>query len=306
LNTLLDGHILALLALETKDSDVGNLGAHLQTRNWRKMIRNICNSVLNFETVDQLRECEDHERDIVYENAILFVQQALVYRRFSQALEQGDSGWAERCIALFTIWFQNDSPSAASPVYRKESLNLMACLKHIWSKEFKFFYRNNCMVSLSGKKGSFMACDQACEYVVREAKSIIPKSDSPASDRFFRHVLGRQTFTFKSVRDHMQQESDARKHYMHSSTVDPTRDVLSVARHLLRRNVFVKQPGRPALGDVAIPSVDLLSSGLGVIGLGGVIKSYHDSMIDCSDLSLDQLEDVPLNTFSEDIEIVDL
>ena len=303
LNTLLDGHVLALLALETQETDVGNIGNRLQTRNWRKVIRNISNSVLDFETVDRLRECEAPERDIVYENAVLFVQQALVYRRFSEALEQGDSGWAERCIALFTIWFQNDSPSASSPVYRKESLHLMVCLKHRWSDELKFFYRNNLMVSLSGKKGSFMAVDQASEYVVREAKAVVPKSDTPASDKFFRKVLGRQSFTFKNVRDHMQQESDARKHYMHSSTVDASRDVFSVARHLLRRDVFVKQPGRSR--DEAIPSVDLLSSGLGVIGLGGVVKAYNES-IDSSEFSLAQLEDVPLDTLSEEIEIVEL
>jgi len=40
----------------------------------------------------------------------------------------------------------------------------------------------------------------------------------------------------------------------------------------------------------------------GVLEPGGVIKSYRDST-DSSELSLAQLEDVPLYTLSEDVEI---
>ena len=49
--------------------------------------------------------------------------------------------------------------------------------------------------------------------------------------------------------------------------------------------------------------MDLLSSGLGGIELRGVIKSYRDNTDSSAELSLAQLEDVPLDTLSEEVEI---
>jgi hypothetical protein len=281
-------------------TEVEKIGKQLRKVNWRKMIGKLYKWVLNFDTVDDLREEPPEDQDIVYQNAVLFLQHALVYRRFSQALKCGDSGWVEKCLAIFAIWFQNDDPSTAFPLYRAESLHLIACLKHIYSQDLADFLRHSFLINMSGTMDAFIPCDNGCEYIVREAKSVIPKSDNPQSDRFFRETLGPQLFTMKDARDHMQQESDARKHYMHSSTVDISRDVFSAARHLLRREVFVQKAGRDkATGEEnpLQPSVDVLSSGIAVIAQGEIFKRYRESLTEIIDTDLgnelSELEDVP-------------
>jgi len=50
------------------------------------------------------RRQDEGDRDAVQENAVLLLQHGLVYRRFSESLATGDTGWVMECIKYFTIW----------------------------------------------------------------------------------------------------------------------------------------------------------------------------------------------------------
>src|SRR5205814_402146 len=84
---------------------------------WRKAISAMGKKFGDPLAVYKLR-ADDGERDLVYENAILFLQHGLLYRRFSRALKTGDSGVVMHCLKYFTLWFLNDDRRTSCPNYR--------------------------------------------------------------------------------------------------------------------------------------------------------------------------------------------
>src|SRR5436309_10489329 len=98
LDHLLDGHILAAVATELGAKDWDELQSKLKGHNWRKLIQRVESKFSNNLLVSEWREESMDKRDLVYENAVLFLQHGVLYRRFTEALKSGDSGWVVHCL----------------------------------------------------------------------------------------------------------------------------------------------------------------------------------------------------------------
>ena len=231
---ILDGHILAVIAESYNATSCKDLCVALEASNWRNAINKITSNIVEFDLVDRLQRNDFEHRDIPYENAILFVQHGLMYRDFSDAIKMGDSGRVERCLEMFTIWFQ----ATKMHNYASETLHLTACLKKLWSPEFRDFWLKNCIVNSSGKKNGFMPCDLLGEYVVRETKAMIHHNANPKTDNFLRNVIARQVIPLREMRNGMAAAVGATKYHQHSSHVSGWFDIHSVANGLLRNKVF--------------------------------------------------------------------
>ena len=80
----------------------------LKDQNWRKLIKKVSAKFSKRLLVFEWREEGMEGRDLVHENAVLFLQHGLVYWGFTKVLKTGDSGWVVMYLKHFTIWLHNN------------------------------------------------------------------------------------------------------------------------------------------------------------------------------------------------------
>jgi hypothetical protein len=135
------------------ERETGKKYQSLQPPQWNKLRRKI------------ERDLTGPKRDIVNENALLFLQCALVYQDFHEACRDGFSGRVEKCIELFALMFQGTKFRH----YAADCLHLVACLKHIWKPEFKQAWLSYCLIDPDGR-GEYCGLDRYGETLIRENK----------------------------------------------------------------------------------------------------------------------------------------
>lgn len=143
-------------------------------------IEGLSHGLTNYRHVRALRSVSNDEQDKAYENAILFMQQAMVIRIFLYACRIGDSGVVVDCISVFAAWFQ----ATGKYNYARETIHLKACLTKLWTVEFREFWLDTCLINPSGKREGWMPCDFFGEYVVREVKAMMHNDTGEVNDRF--------------------------------------------------------------------------------------------------------------------------
>ena len=131
LDHLLDGHILVAIAVELGAENWDELQIKLKDHNWRKLIQKVEEKFSKRLLVLEWREEGLERRDLIHENAVLFLQHGLVYQGFRRVLKTRDSGWVGLYLKYFTIWLQNSDKKTSLPLYRYELINIMACLNHV-------------------------------------------------------------------------------------------------------------------------------------------------------------------------------
>jgi hypothetical protein len=278
---LTDAHILAAVATELKVDSWEGIREKITSVNWRKTIEALSKRISDPGLVFKLRQEKEEERDLVYENAVLLLQQGLVYRRFCQAIRAGDAGWIQHCLKYFTIWLQNDDPKCGKlSNYRAESVHLMSCLLHEWSDDFRTQWEDNCLVNPSGSPKGWMPDDQFGELVVKEMKDKF----SAVNANHFRNILSRQVMYNRNIRESVFKDAGAREGYQHFSVVKAEIDVKSLTEKLLRERVFEKFPGRTQCSDDArLPitaSIDIFGLGCAKIATGFVAENYKNRALE--------------------------
>src|SRR5579859_512775 len=158
LDHLLYGHVLAAVATEVGAGSWEELQVKLKGQNWRKLIARVESKFSKRLLVLNWRQEGMEIRDLVHENAVLFLQHGLVYRGFTEGLKTGDSGWVVLYLKHFTIWLNNNDKRTSLPLYRNELINIMACLNHAFSPAAKNHWMNQCLVNLSGSPTGFRPC----------------------------------------------------------------------------------------------------------------------------------------------------
>ncbi|HEU0049556.1 MAG TPA: hypothetical protein VFQ43_18360 [Nitrososphaera sp.] len=282
LDHLLDGHVLAALATELGAENWDEFQRKLKDKNWRKLIKMTESKFSESLLVSDWREEPMEKRDLVHENAVLFLQHGLIYRRFTEALRTGDSGWIVICLKHFTIWLNNDDKRTSLPLYRTELINIMACLHYAFSPEAKDYWMNQCMVNMSGSPTGFRACDLVGEYFIREMKRRLRHMLNFENDRFHRTVYAPQVMTAKMVRQHIYEDVGAVEHYQHSSTVKADIDVCHITEALLRERVFTRTSRRHSYdmgnGEAIQQAVDLHGRGVKKLLDGTYLQAYRDKL----------------------------
>lgn len=295
-NHLLDGHIIAAFASKAGIKDFKELEGKIENMNWRKVIKTVADEFGNLGLVEGMRSAELHqvgERDKVYEDAVLLLQHGLMYRDFSQAIKCGDSGRIELCLQFFAVWFQ----ATGMTNYAQESLHFIACLKHIWHPDLRLFWRDNCLVNITGSRNSFLPCDLLGEYVVREIKDMIHHNVNPATDNYLRTVLARLVMHLRCIRENFYRTVGAAEQGQHSSIVSAEVDVSTIASELMKQHAFdfIKDRVSPLVtgGPDFANAVDLHGLGIGEICAGEPIEKYKQSIK--KDMFPAQYENDPLD-----------
>jgi hypothetical protein len=237
---ILDAHVLGAIASFCGINDTKDLAVRLSEADINLQIGALADYLIKFNIVHNNRR-RSSGRDKVHENLILFLQHALVLRNFTHAIKYGDPGRALTSISYMTVWFQ----ASKQTNYASETLHLVACMRKIWSTRLQKFYKDHCLVNLSGKKGGFIADDNANEHVVREVKDFLTNHKGSADEnKHVCDVLSPQSGVFMDARQKTSEQYDINFFDTHHSVVDTVRDIVCILDVLFKEKVFVEDFGR--------------------------------------------------------------
>jgi hypothetical protein len=306
-----EGHVLAALIERTGARGFDGLREKVASGEWKRAVDSIVDDDwLRLDFVDRLREdardearvevatsedppvvgetakqsearkqkattaAELGKRDIVFENALLLMQQALLYEDYHDAIRSGDSGRIERSSDIVCVMFQGLSKLKN---YRQLSLDFKAARVKEWTEEMRELWLLNCVVNLSGKKGKFLAIDEFNEWIVRAVKDLYNPSGTFQSTKFSCEVISPNVIPLHHASRNVLDSSGAPTYGSKHARVDDKRDVKAIVSQLLDENVFKYSPGRETMTNEnlrAIPSTDLYSAGAEALYNGDVLERY--------------------------------
>lgn len=90
-------------------------------------------------------------RDLVYENYVLFLQQAFGVWDLHYNIRNGYSGAFWRNIETLAVWFNG----CGKHLYGKALIDLMIDRKAKWNPGMQYIWDNNVFLNLSGRKGTW-------------------------------------------------------------------------------------------------------------------------------------------------------
>jgi hypothetical protein len=95
-----------------------------------------------------VKEAVLQRRDIVYENAILFLTHSLIYTDFCDSIRSGDTGRLEKSLDILMVMFQG-LPKMKN--YRYQTLDFKALRTRLWTEEMRELWLWNAVLNLSGQ-----------------------------------------------------------------------------------------------------------------------------------------------------------
>ncbi|THV07052.1 hypothetical protein K435DRAFT_960028 [Dendrothele bispora CBS 962.96] len=121
----------------------------------------------NTVTVDDLRwerrtaRPGNSQGDMVYENAILFLRDALISREYTDAIKAGDSGRVFLVLKIWALGFRGNGQMK----YAYEMLHLIHCITSVWPEEIRKLVMQNWLVNTTGRANSFLEVDLMQEHL---------------------------------------------------------------------------------------------------------------------------------------------
>ncbi|KAK1230299.1 hypothetical protein PQX77_006614 [Marasmius sp. AFHP31] len=99
--------------------------------------------------------------DVVFENACLFLRDALYSFELRRAVKAGDSGRVVQVLKIWALSFRGNGRTK----YAYEMLHLIHNLTHVWPKEVVKIVLNNWLVNTTGKENRFLEVDLLQEHL---------------------------------------------------------------------------------------------------------------------------------------------
>ncbi|KAG8779792.1 hypothetical protein FRC12_023837 [Ceratobasidium sp. 428] len=263
-----------LASLATKLSELDSLASPEQSLNrsfsrLRELAEAIYNKYANRKEVYKLREArkqaKDNEMagDVVFEDSVLFICDALEFEEFIAAIKAGDSGRIITTLKLWTLSFQANGRSK----YAKEMLHLIHNLTHVWSPGLSDIVLNNWVLNPTGKPNSHVELDLVQEHLNFWIKNAYRAHGSGASWEWLAIISPCVDFLRTLARQFHRSLGDDQgvRHAM----ANQARSIEMLMRSLSSSEVHTVKPGRKRAAGDGEPVVDVLSAGLQ--------KLVHDS-----------------------------
>ncbi|KAF8153776.1 hypothetical protein B0H34DRAFT_753214 [Crassisporium funariophilum] len=226
--------------------------------------------VENSKTSLELAAPNTSEGDMVFENAILFLRDALLSREFTDAIKGGDSG---RVMIILKTWALSFRGSGRTK-YAHEMLHLIHNVQHVWPKKIHDIVFDNWLVNPSGMPNSWVEVDLMQEHMNFWIKNFYRAHGSAASWEWLEmiapcvEVLRDLARNFK-----MMLGSDiGTAHH----TMDLSVDIPDLMSSLHDHEVYEHKRGRKLdLDDLPVP--DIVSTGCNSLfsGKTSPLKDYN-------------------------------
>ncbi|KAJ7067779.1 hypothetical protein C8F01DRAFT_1217523 [Mycena amicta] len=228
---------------------------------------------LDIDTVDELRterrfaiekglKPNDAQKgDMVYENASLFLRDALISREYADAIKCGDSG---RVMLVLKIWALSYRGSGRSK-YAYEMLSLIHHVTKVWPKPIVKIVFNNWLLNTTGNPNSFLEGDLLQEHMNFWIKTFYKAHGSNASWQWL-EMLAPCMVVLRNLTRSLNGLLGADLGTKHKSP-DLTNDIAVLMDRLRQYEVHTIKRGRVIAEDDGGPATDsdIISAGLATL-----------------------------------------
>ncbi|KAJ7625927.1 hypothetical protein FB45DRAFT_922649 [Roridomyces roridus] len=180
--------------------------------------------------------------DMVFENAVLFLRDALITREFSDAVKTGDSG---RIVMVLRVWAFSYRGNGRTK-YAHEMLHLLHNLINVWTKELRSIVLQNWLANPQGKRNAFVEIDLVQEHLNFWIKRIY-KADGAGHSWDWLSLVSPCIDVFRKLATKINVDLGARQGSKHA-TPDLTRDIDALMGSLAEHEV-------PSLKNLFLSSV---------------------------------------------------
>ncbi|KIM41147.1 hypothetical protein M413DRAFT_72593 [Hebeloma cylindrosporum] len=209
----------------------------------------------NSSRVQELRS-RDGQGDVVLENAILFMRDALISREFTDAVKAGDSG---RVVLVLKTWALSYRGNGRTK-YAYEMLHLIHHLSKIWPKGICDIVLNNWLLNPTGNANSFVEIDLVQEHLNYWIKNAYKAHGSNASWDWL-DTLAPTIEVLRTIARNFNDTLGADQGTRHAPP-DLTNDIATLMESLNENNVYRLQKGRVLGEDTGGAVKDVILAGL--------------------------------------------
>ncbi|KAK7021950.1 hypothetical protein VNI00_017129 [Paramarasmius palmivorus] len=219
----------------------------------------IFDTYANSKTVEDLRNNRSEgvsKGDMIYENALLFMRDALISREFSDAIKAGDSG---RVVLVLKTWALSFRANGRTK-YAHEMLILIHNLSVVWPPAVKAIVLNNWLLNPTGRPNSWVEVDLVQEHFNFWIKSYYKAHGSNASWEW----LGMIAPCVPVLRHLANMMKGALGVDVGTKHAPPnlTNDIEVLMKSLKENGVYQLDTNRKPLEDDDAPVVDTITTGL--------------------------------------------
>ncbi|TRM55679.1 hypothetical protein BD626DRAFT_587913 [Schizophyllum amplum] len=207
--------------------------------------------------------------DMVFENAVLFMRDALLSREFSDAIKAGDSG---RVLTVFKLWVFSYRGSGRTK-YAHEMLHLLHNILNVWPKGIRHAILQNWLQNPTGKPNAFVEIDLVQEHLNYWIKRIY-KADGDGHSWTWLAMVSPTVNVLRQLANHVNSELGAKQGKKHAAP-DIGRDIARLMDSLEQYEVYVEKPGR-VLDYEEKPAPDVIAVGMAALTCGNSSNPLMD------------------------------
>ncbi|KAI0363846.1 hypothetical protein BV20DRAFT_957447 [Pilatotrama ljubarskyi] len=205
------------------------------------------------------------EGDMVYENACLFLRDALVLREFTDAIKGGYSGRIVRVLKILALMYRGSGRTK----YAHELLHLVHNLTHVWPEPLRRIMIKNWLVNSTGKANAWVPVDLLQEHMNYWIKVIYKAQGSNASWEWLQTISPCVTL-LRTLASQVNKNLGVRLGSRHQSP-ELHRDIKTISEKLRMHNVYDIERGRVIEGEDEV--LNVISAGLDQ--LRGPLQEYN-------------------------------
>ncbi|KIM45742.1 hypothetical protein M413DRAFT_24874 [Hebeloma cylindrosporum] len=204
---------------------------------------------------------KEDQGDMVFENAVLFMRDALFTRLFADAVKAGDSGLVILMLKMWTFSYRGSGRSK----YAHELLHLFHNLVNVWSEDLRYVITQNWLLNPTGKPNAFVEIDLVQEHLNFWVKKIY-KADGDSHSWDWLSLVSPCIDVLRRLSTKLNVELGSRQGKTHS-VPDLQKDIHALMGVLKEHEVYVVKLGR-GLDANDTPAPDILSAGLSALSHG--------------------------------------
>ncbi|KAJ7869605.1 hypothetical protein B0H14DRAFT_2727177 [Mycena olivaceomarginata] len=195
---------------------------------------------------------------MVFENAILFLRDALLTGEFADAVKRGDSG---RIVIILRLWAFAYRGNGRTK-YAHEMLHVLHNLICVWTNELRGIVLQNWLANPQGKFNSFVEIDLVQEHLNFWIKKIY-KADGAGHSWDWLALFSPCVDILRQLATRMNVELGTRQGSK-LATTDLANDIAALMASLNDHEVYVEKEGR-VLDDDEKPVPDVISVGMAAL-----------------------------------------
>ncbi|KAI0727174.1 hypothetical protein C8Q72DRAFT_782214, partial [Fomitopsis betulina] len=282
--------VLHCLELVSETEDLSDYAAHVDFNQLKAHAAEIVTRFADGKTVDRLRtaraaELREREKqgesaaraseadtgtggDMVFENAVLLLCDALILRLLTDCIKCGDSGRVLLGLKVLALYYRG----CGRTKYAQEVLFLIHNFKHVWPEPLRRIVLKNWLVNPTGKANAWVKVDLLQEHLNFWIKTIYKVHGSSASWEWLA-MISPCVDVLRRLAASMNSTLGAQQGTKHT-TPSLERDIAHLRASLRRFRVYEVIPGRE-IDDGSDNPVVPDSLTLGLQRLGEPLKEFN-------------------------------